>query len=389
MDIDPRPGKPFSSEVRPHQIELVERPIQIDPEFKSLIPPLGASEREQLESNLLASGCRDPLVVWKGHNILLDGHNRYDLCTQHGIEFKTVEIDLPDRMAAHDWIISNQLGRRNLTPEAVSYLRGKKYNLQKRQGKRTDLTSGKSCTKLETAERLAKEYKVGSRTIKNDAQYASAVDTLAEALGEDVRPSLLSRGVKLTKRDTLKLAKEASVNPEAVRQKLKQLGETKDIQSTTAPFPYQVGEVCQVIASDEPQLRGRGGCWAIVSKVHEHSCDLQLWNGTAELIKPEYLRSMKYTPEQQQQMQSLCHRIIRLRACGNLEPAAHSILSDLGRKKQPDLTPIEEKLLGVLESEYGLKPKPESANERGIRPDSSQKKDAPRCWVSHNSTQPT
>ncbi len=132
MDIDPRPGKPFSSEVRPHQIELVERPIQIDPEFKSLIPPLGASEREQLEANLLASGCRDPLVVWKGHNILLDGHNRYEICTSEGIDFKTVDLELPDRNAAHDWIISNQLGRRNLTPEAVSYLRGKKYNLQKR-----------------------------------------------------------------------------------------------------------------------------------------------------------------------------------------------------------------------------------------------------------------
>ncbi len=144
MDIDPRPGKPFSSEVRPHQIELLEPAIKIDPEFKSLIPPLGAEERSQLLANLLAEGCRDPLVVGKGHNILLDGHNRYEICTSEGIEFKTVDIELPDRNAAHDWIISNQLGRRNLMPEAVSYLRGKKYNLQKRQGKRNELTSGQN-----------------------------------------------------------------------------------------------------------------------------------------------------------------------------------------------------------------------------------------------------
>ncbi len=356
--------------------------IEIDPEFKTLIPPLGAEERAQLEANLLAQGCRDPLVVWKGRNILLDGHNRYDLCTQHGIEFKTVDIELPDRNAAHDWIISNQLGRRNLTPEAVSYLRGKKYNLQKRQGKRNDLTCDQNDHKLTSADCLAQEYKVGSGTIRRDAQYSKAVDTRADVVGEEVRTDLLSRGVKLTKRETLKLAKEASVNPEAVRQKLKQLGETKDIQSTTVPFPYQVGEVCLVIASDEPQLRGRGGCWAIVTKVHEHSCDLQLWNGTAELIKPEYLKSMEYTPEQQQQMQSLCHRIIRLRACGDLEPAAHSILSDLGRKKKPSLTLIEEKLLSVLESEYGLKTTSESKTAQEelrevIRPDSSQFKDAP------------
>ncbi len=245
--------------------------IKIDPEFKSLIPPLGASEREQLESNLLASGCRDPLVVWKGHNILLDGHNRYEICTSEGIEFKTVDIELPDRMAASDWLINNQLGRRNLTPEAVSYLRGKRYHSLKARVKNPEGKNQHSEVwaqnepKPRTANHLAQEYKVGSSTIKRDAQYASAVDTLAEALGEDVRPSLLSRDAKLTKKETLKLAKEASVNPEAVRQKLKQLGETKDIQSTTVPFPYRVGEVCLVIASDEPQLRGRGGCWAIVS----------------------------------------------------------------------------------------------------------------------------
>ncbi len=248
-------------------------------------------------------------------------------------------------------------------------------------------SAGQNGTQTQTADRLASEYKVGSRTIKRDAQYAKAVDTLAETLGEEVRPSLLSRDAKLTKKATLKLAKEASVNPEAVRQKLKQLGETKDIQPSTVPFPYQVGEVCLVIASAEPQLRGRGGCWAIVTKVHEYSCDLQLWNGTAELIKPEHLKSMKYTPEQQQQMQSLCHRLIRLRACGDLEPAAHSILSDLGRKKQPSLTPIEEKLLSVLESEYGLKPKPESANERGIRPDSSHSEERRASFSSSASSQ--
>ena len=38
--------------------------MQIDDEFKALIPPLSVDERAQLEANLLADGCRDPLVVW-------------------------------------------------------------------------------------------------------------------------------------------------------------------------------------------------------------------------------------------------------------------------------------------------------------------------------------
>src|ERR671925_466850 len=40
--------------------------ITIDPQLRALIPPLSAEERAQLEQNLLAEGCRDPLVVWAG-----------------------------------------------------------------------------------------------------------------------------------------------------------------------------------------------------------------------------------------------------------------------------------------------------------------------------------
>jgi hypothetical protein len=52
-------------------------------------------------------------VVWDG--VLLDGHNRYDICTKHGIKFKTVERNCKDRDDAKQFIFQNQLGRRNLT----------------------------------------------------------------------------------------------------------------------------------------------------------------------------------------------------------------------------------------------------------------------------------
>ena len=50
---------------------------------------------------------------------------------------------------------------------------------QKHQGERTDITSGKSCQKLQAAERLSAELGVSPRTIRNDAKFAAAVDTLA------------------------------------------------------------------------------------------------------------------------------------------------------------------------------------------------------------------
>lgn len=95
--------------------------IRIDEEFRGLIPQPKDSERVQLEANLKAEGCCDPLVVWPqddGSAFLLDGHNRHDICTAHGIDYSVREVQCADRDDAKLWIIQNQLGRRNITSYA-------------------------------------------------------------------------------------------------------------------------------------------------------------------------------------------------------------------------------------------------------------------------------
>jgi len=88
--------------------------LKIDEEFKSLIPPLSTEEYNQLEENIKVDGCRDPLVVWNG--FIIDGHNRYEICTKNNIEFKVVnKKDLDSSEAVKLWMIHNQYGRRNLT----------------------------------------------------------------------------------------------------------------------------------------------------------------------------------------------------------------------------------------------------------------------------------
>jgi hypothetical protein len=103
--------------------------ITIDPEFKALIPPLLPEERKGLEESILKEGCRDALVVWKGHNILVDGHNRYEICTAHGKPFETVEMEFASRDDAMVWIIDNQFSRRNLTPFARGELALKRKHI--------------------------------------------------------------------------------------------------------------------------------------------------------------------------------------------------------------------------------------------------------------------
>ena len=86
--------------------------IIIDEEFKKLIPPLTPEEFAGLKQSLMNEGCRDPLVLWG--NILIDGHNRYDICTRKNIPFQTVQREFESRERVIEWIILNQFGRRNL-----------------------------------------------------------------------------------------------------------------------------------------------------------------------------------------------------------------------------------------------------------------------------------
>ena len=86
--------------------------IVIDKEFKSLIPPLTAEEYAGLEESILQEGCRDALIVWG--DTLIDGHNRYEICTKHNIPFETVEMFFPSRDDVKLWMMRNQLSRRNL-----------------------------------------------------------------------------------------------------------------------------------------------------------------------------------------------------------------------------------------------------------------------------------
>jgi hypothetical protein len=123
--------------------------------------------------------------------------------------------------------------------------------------------------------------------------------------------------------------------------------------------PYRLGEVCQIIVKDNPDLRGKNGCWCIVTQVNDYSCTVQVWDGLYTL-KLEHLKPLDYSDMDCEQMNLVCvhevtpkeYRITRLRERGKLEQAATSLLQHIGQVKRPYLTPLEEKLLSVLEQEY-------------------------------------
>ncbi|MCC5653709.1 hypothetical protein LC609_28805 [Nostoc sp. XA013] len=123
------------------------------------------------------------------------------------------------------------------------------------------------------------------------------------------------------------------------------------MERTQVPNTYQIGEVCQILTKDNPELRGKGGCWAIVSAVNEFSCTVTIWNGEYA-VGLKHLKSFNYLPAECEQMQSLSDRISRVYS-DSLEETVKNLLQSLGKLNRPYLTTVEEKLLTVLEVEYG------------------------------------
>jgi len=155
----------------------------IDPELKSLIPPLLNDEFEQLEENILKyRKCLDPLIIWNG--VMVDGHNRYEICKKHSIEFEIVEKDFDSKEDAMAWIIENQLGRRNLSDVTrielalfkAEILRKKAQKNQSKGGKSrkhgAKLLSKKSLRKetMHVRKALAKEAGISEGTLHNYMQ---------------------------------------------------------------------------------------------------------------------------------------------------------------------------------------------------------------------------
>jgi len=178
--------------------------IIIDEEFKFLLPTLDKETYARLEEDVIKNGCRDALVLWG--DILIDGYNRYAICTEHDIPFNTVNMELDTREDALIWIITNQVSRRNLTPIQLTHFRGVHYRAEKKnRGDITRISQNPAKPQNEvlqksTAKHLAERYKVSRATIERDAKTAAAIDAIGEKSPEAKR-KILAGEMHISRKD--------------------------------------------------------------------------------------------------------------------------------------------------------------------------------------------
>ena len=228
------------------------RILKINQQFKNLIRPLHKKEYLQLEENLLADGCRDPLIVWNG--LLVDGHNRYEISTRHKIPFAIIEMDFACQEDVVAWICANQLGRRNISEETRRFLIGKQYNAEKLASKIKNpkgLNQYSEDASLSdryfTAARIANENNISRGSVERYAIYSRAIDILAEKDPEIVS-KILSGQYKIAQKNVVELSK---LSPSEIR-KVEQR-----IQKIQQSF-VQYNKTRNVISATEEGAKERG-----------------------------------------------------------------------------------------------------------------------------------
>ena len=186
----------------------------IDPELQAMVAPLTTDEATMLEENIIIAGTvREPLTVW-GETIV-DGHHRWSILQRNpDIPFTVQYVEFPDRQSAVDWMICNQLGRRNVTDEQRKYLLGKIYDMRKSThgGDRKSERAAKSKPQSEVliqsnvAAAIAAEQHVSKATVERAAQYANGLDA-AEAVSPGFKDKILTGEIKSVQSDIADLRK--------------------------------------------------------------------------------------------------------------------------------------------------------------------------------------
>lgn len=190
----------------------------IEPELRNLLPPLSKEELTELEANIQAHGCLSPLIVWE--NTVIDGHNRYEICTRLDIHFDIKELEFKNISEAKLWIWQHQKGRRS----SNAFLRGEmvltfkdaivaQAKARQRGGQGGILLCQKSdkAKRIDTKKILAKSAEISHDTLVK-------IEFLLDNASEEVKKRL--RGTK----------KETSINKEYNRLKA-------EIDAKTPPKP--------------------------------------------------------------------------------------------------------------------------------------------------------
>lgn len=186
--------------------------IIVDPRFRDKIPKPSEEERRRLEENILADGIvREPLVLWAGKNILVDGHNRWDIIQKHpDIPYSTIEHEFKNEWDVIAWICRNQLGRRNISKVVYDKLLQEEYEaVQKIPGGDHKSAEFKNQSggnphlddkSQKTRKILAEEHGITEQAVRSAVEFGRGLEAADEVV-PGFKDEILSGETKAAKQD--------------------------------------------------------------------------------------------------------------------------------------------------------------------------------------------
>ena len=188
-----------------------ERTPTILPELADLLPPLSGEQLAALEKDILQNGCYAPIIV-NEDLVIVDGHNRQQICTRHSLPYKMAVFAFDDLLEAKQWALDTQKGRRNLDKWELGKIALKlrpeiearaKANQQAYHGNQYE--SGPSATlpevhsaPVDTRKELAASVGLGERTMGKVMQIDEhAPAAVKEAL--DKKELSINQGYQITR----------------------------------------------------------------------------------------------------------------------------------------------------------------------------------------------
>lgn len=215
-------------------MSTTEKKFTILKELQDYIIPLSTEEFKQLEDNIIREGCRDPLVIWQkesGASVLVDGHNRHKICQKHHIPFSTKKIRFGSLDEAKLWMVNNQMGRRNLTPDQLSYYRGLKYlALRKPLGGYSNVKA-KGVSHGSTSEALSQQFNVSESTVRRDAKFAEGMNIIQRS-NPELKAKILAGVAKVKKSDIQILAEARDADTMSIRNEADIYNKAKNIRES-------------------------------------------------------------------------------------------------------------------------------------------------------------
>jgi hypothetical protein len=187
------------------KVETNPTVLTVNPQFRNFLPELNQNQKQELEKDIIVRGCLSPIIVQKDTNIILDGHNRYDICVRNNIKFETVSLDLSDEADIKIWMLKHQLNRRDLSLYEKIILALKmndhfsKLAAEKRNSKLKNSTADnpnsderENLQEMNTNKYLAKLCNVSHNTI-------AQVKRIEKKIGDNTRRELIEQKTSINK----------------------------------------------------------------------------------------------------------------------------------------------------------------------------------------------